>query len=264
MTAITAIKNLVLGNKRFQRLFETLYKVSIKGMNYDRGHVPGLSGEAYVLKTLRRHFGYKEMTVFDVGGNNGQYAKLALKTLGEDTVLYSFEPSAKTFERLAEVKAKNFHAINKGLSATENKEMILYSNEPGSEWASLYQAKHEHYHVTLDQAEKIALTTLDGFCKNNEVGHIDFLKIDVEGHEIEVLKGATAMLRGKNIDFIQFEFGLASIAAKIFLKDFFTHLPGYRIYRILQNGLYEIHYNERYELFLTTNYLAIRNDLNPA
>lgn len=56
---------------------------------------------------------------------------------------------------------------------------------------------------------------------------------------------------------IQFEFGIASVEACIFMKDFFALLPHYDIYRVLQNGIRKIKYNEYAELLLTTNYLAV-------
>ncbi len=255
---MSLIKNAILGNRRLQPIFELLYKVSVKGMNYDRGHVPESSGEEYVMQLVKKACMGKAINIFDVGANTGQYAQSVLKIFGNDCTLYSFEPSANTFSRLAQITAPNFNPVNAGLSAEETDEMSLYSNEPGSVWASLYKTSHDSYGVELNNAERISLTTLDKFVKTKNIEDIALLKIDVEGHEIEVLKGAADMLKKGRIDFIQFEFGLASIGARVFLKDFFTLLPDYRIYRILQNGLREIHYSEHSELFLTTNYLAIR------
>lgn len=262
MSLTSLIKNVILGNRRLQPIFELLYKVSVKGMNYDRGHVPESSGEEYVMRLVKKANRGKTINIFDVGANTGQYAQSVLKIFGTTCTLYAFEPSANTFSRLIQIKAPNFYPVNAGLSAKETDEMSLYSNEPGSVWASLYKASHENYGVELNNTERISLITLDKFIKTKRIEDIALLKIDVEGHEIEVLKGAAEMLGKGKIDYIQFEFGLASIGSRIFLKDFFAILPNYRIYRILQNGLREIHYSEHSELFLTTNYLAIRQATN--
>ena len=115
----------------------------------------------------------------------------------------------------------------------------------------------------MDQAEEVSVNTLDGFCKKNNISTIDFLKIDVEGNEYKVLLGAQKMIKAGKISFIQFEFGGTDIDARIFFFDFFKLLSGnYNLYRILKNGLWPInHYKETDEIFFTTNYLAVLNDV---
>jgi hypothetical protein len=53
---------------------------------------------------------------------------------------------------------------------------------------------------------RVPVSTLDKFCSERSVKQIDVLKIDTEGFEFEVLKGATSMLDRKAIKFIYFEF----------------------------------------------------------
>jgi hypothetical protein len=62
---------------------------------------------------------------------------------------------------------------------------------------------------------------------------------------------------------IQFEFGVATIDAKCFFKDFYHLLnPNYNLYRILKKGFFQIkNYNEVLEVFITTNYLAVSKSL---
>ena len=106
--------------------------------------------------------------------------------------------------------------------------------------------------------ETINLTTINIFCKQNKIKKINFLKMDTEGHELEVLKGASNLLNKNLIDFIQFEFGGCNINSRTFFQDYFYLLRDkFHIYRILKRGLHKItHYQEIYEQFLTTNYLA--------
>ena len=252
------MKNLILGNKYLQSFFDFLHKVALKGMNYDRGHVPELSGEKYVLQYIKAFFSEKkEIVVFDVGANRGQYATLALSIFGQNSRIYAFEPSQNAFRSLSSISSQNISPFLLGLGATKQETQIYYDEE-GSVRASLYpNIDYSKYQRKLSSTQTIQLTTLDDFCDEQKIKAIDFVKIDVEGHELEVLKGAKTLIESKKIKFIQFEFGIAAIESKIFLKDFFTTLKGYKIYRILQNGLQEIDYEERYEIFLTTNYLAV-------
>jgi hypothetical protein len=118
-----------------------------------------------------------------------------------------------------------------------------------SHWGNEYNLSHP---------DKVIETTLNEFCNKNQIKFIDFLKLDVEGYEWLFYKGASELLN-KKIGIIQFELGVCAVDGKYFFKDIFYLLKdNYKIYRITQNGLYEIKsYREQYEVFLTTNYLAI-------
>lgn len=86
------------------------------------------------------------------------------------------------------------------------------------------------------------------------------IKIDVEGHEFQVLLGAEKIL--EHIRLIQFEFGPTNIHSRIFLKDIWDYLTpkGFQLNIMTKSGLLEVSkYREIYESFRTTNYLAIRN-----
>ena len=112
-------------------------------------------------------------------------------------------------------------------------------------------------------SETISLDTLDNYCRNNQIGHIDLLKLDVEGHELAVLRGAKKILEDAGIDLLQFEFGGCNIDSRTYFRDFYTLLsPKFRICRVLTNGLWPIEaYSESLETFTTTNYLAVRDSV---
>jgi hypothetical protein len=86
------------------------------------------------------------------------------------------------------------------------------------------------------------------------------LKLDIEGHELNAIKGAKQMIADKKVDFIQFEFGGCNIDSRTYFQDFYYLLKDkYRIYRILRDGIFEIEqYKETSEIFITVNYLAER------
>jgi hypothetical protein len=95
-------------------------------------------------------------------------------------------------------------------------------------------------------------------CEKQKIEYIHFLKINVEDHEMEFLKGAKNMLTENRIDFIQFEFGGCNIDSRRYFQDFWYFFKDkYRIYSIVKDGLFEIkNYKEECELFVTTNFLA--------
>lgn len=251
------LKKFILGNSRFQPFFELLYKISYKGMNYDRGHVPESSGEEFVLSLLQKSKQQESLMIFDVGANVGQYGQLVMHHLKVPFVLHSFEPQKNAFAKLERISDKNnFHPHNTAVGAEEGHITMFYDNQE-SVFASVYKATYETYKVDLTNTVEVPVTTIDAFCHSNKVDRIDFLKIDAEGHELEILKGARQKIADGKIGMIQFEFGIASIEARIYLKDFFMLLPKYDIYRILQNGIRKLAYSEYIEIFLPTNYLAI-------
>ncbi|MCG2725664.1 MAG: FkbM family methyltransferase, partial [Elusimicrobia bacterium] len=136
----------------------------------------------------------------------------------------------------------------------------LYRNADESGLSSIYKRRLDHFNLSMDKSENIEVKTIDAFCKEQKIEHIHFLKLDVEGHELKVLEGASGMLKLGAIDFIQFEFGGCNIDSRTFFQDFYyLFKDNYKIYRILKDGLYKInHYKERYEVFTTTNYLMER------
>lgn len=90
---------------------------------------------------------------------------------------------------------------------------------------------------------------------------VDILKIDTEGHELAVLRGAHGLLARGAVGYIQFELGVANLDTRTFLKDFVDLLePGYRIYRILRDGLDAVRYSAKEELFYEANFYAVATD----
>ena len=250
------------GKKRLQFIFKNIHRFSLYGMNYGNGSHFNESGELNALQYVKKSFNNdKLLTVFDVGANIGNYSKSLSHFFGDKIIIHSFEPSKKTFEIYLETTSKTPNIIpnNKGLGAFENKTK-LYSNYEGSGLASLYNRNLEHFGISMDKSEEINISTIDIYCNENNIERIHFLKLDIEGHELDALKGAKEMINKNAIDFIQFEFGGCNIDSRTYFQDFFYLLKNkYRIYRILTDGLFEIvEYKEIYEVFITINYLAER------
>jgi FkbM family methyltransferase len=252
----------LLGIQPSQEFYIQLHSRALEGMNIGGSGKTDDSGEYNALEYIKKKLNANDdIVVFDVGANIGDYAKLIHNVFKNNISIFSFEPSLQTFQKLS-INTKDITSIkryNIGLG-DQKTTLQLFSNAQESGLASLYKRRLDHLDIEMKYVENIEISTLDSFCNENKINHIHFLKMDVEGHELKVLNGAREMLESGKIDFIQFEFGGCNIDSKSFFQDFFYLLnANYKIYRILNNGLYEItNYSERHEIFLTANYLAER------
>jgi len=255
--------NTFFGRKNLQRVFEHLYLLGLKGMNYGRASDYQHNGEAWLASAIRQMITSSTAVLFDVGANQGVFANQLIKAWqGMNYQLYAFEPSAKTFQILrSRVPELPFvHLVNKGMSDGAGT-MDLFFDKEGSGLASVYPRDLSHYHIDFSSKETIQLTTLDEFCASEKIQQIDFLKLDVEGHELAVLKGGSKMIGEGRVRLIQFEFGGCNIDSRTYFRDYFNFFQkDFRLYRMLSDGLQELPvYNERLEVFQSANYLAVRN-----
>ena len=128
------------------------------------------------------------MTFMDVGANIGAYTLTMAKHLTKGNVI-SFEPNPRTIKYLQRNidlnGLKNIRIVDIGLSDKEE-EVILYTSSLTT--ASINKGKN------TGETEKIKLTTLDLFCRENKIEQIDLIKIDIEGHEAKCLKGAEEII----------------------------------------------------------------------
>jgi FkbM family methyltransferase len=255
---------------RLQRVWSRLHTIAIFGMNYGGGGLIETSGETWVLRAVvaERCRQIDVPVVFDVGANVGDYS-LTLKNFLPAADIYAFEPAASVFQQLTaniaaasangKIKPRNF-----GFSDSE-RTVEFYSYTVDGNEASVLSSIDQRLptqvlDVQTERSEQVDVRTIDRFCETEEIQRIDFLKIDVEGHELSVLRGAERMLKSGAISMIQFEFGPANIYSRTYFYDFWSLLSGaYDIYRIVPKGLAPIsYYGEHNEIFLTTNYLALR------
>ena len=220
------------------------------------------TGEEYFLTSfLKTRFKDRAISIFDVGANSGEYS-LLLKEIFPAAEIYAFEPNPVTFQMLAE-KTKlisYIHSFPVGLGATDSTmEIYTYKNDLASEHASVIKDVMVSLHQS-DQLEnyEIPIICLDNFYIEKSIKKIDFLKIDTEGFELEVLRGARNLIDKNKIEVIQFEFNEMNIYSKAFLNDFYTILPNYQFYRLSKNKLIPLGaYSSSYEIFRYQNIVAL-------
>ena len=198
--------------------------------------------------------------IVDIGGNVGKYSMEIRKKFPE-VYIHIFEPAKVNIEVLEnKFKEDLFVKINKFALSDRESKMNLYTNIPGSGLASLTKRDLNHFNINFDISEEVSVIRFEDYWKNSlSKASIDFVKIDVEGHELNVLQGF-----GDAINFVkilQFEFGGCNIDTRTFFHDFylFFNEKKFNIYRITPIGLELIEkYSEFDETFITTNFLCVK------
>lgn len=132
------------------------------------------------------------MTVLDIGANIGYFSILMANLVGPNGKVYSFEPNPKMFQRLQ----KNLE-INTNLSVQIKINQVAIGEKEGK--ANFFCPPHgfeglgglqDTNRISIDNVINVDVITLDKFMKDNNVQKLDFIKLDVEGGEFGVLKGA--------------------------------------------------------------------------
>lgn len=214
------------------------------------------------LKSFKKYISDGKIFI-DVGGNKGLYTKGLLEVYNPKQI-HVFEPSKTNIDIL-----KNKYFNNKIVNINEyglsniNSNTILYSDESGSGLGSLTKRNLDHFGIDFSTVEDVKLIRFDEYFKSSNIDDIiDLLKIDVEGHEMQVLEGVGDLIT--RIKIIQFEFGGCNIDTRTYFQDFwyFFKKNNFQIFRITPFGNYEIkNYKEKYERFQTTNYFCVNKNL---
>ncbi len=199
--------------------------------------------------------------LFDVGANHGSYTRF-LRRLSPESRIHAFEPHPKTFASLQQRAAGPLVTLVNMAVSDCGGTMQLYdfANADGSTQASLAQASVGMFDPDI-VSHAVEVTTIDAYMAKAGIDVIDFLKIDTEGFDINVLRGAKGALDKGAIKTIQFEFVPADIAMRVTMRDFFEILHGYKLFRLcLNGGLMPLrHYDvKRCEVYVTHNIVALR------
>jgi len=229
------------------------FYLGYENLDYD----PLTNGEAFVAKVVGAHSDHG--VVFDVGANQGDWSAMAAPFFCNGKII-AFEVIPSVFERLLRHcrDYPNVSPHHLGLSDRDGTQDFFFSDDR-TELASAVEGIHGSYFNTA----KIAVTVARGdtFWERAQISKIDFLKIDVEGFEPNVLRGFETMLARQQIKAIQFEYNIASIRTKFLLRDFYELLGkhGMVIGKIFPNYVDFREYGYDQEDFLGPNYLSVQS-----
>ena len=142
-----------------------------------------------------KNFLKEDFVVFDIGSNIGVFACFVANLVKKGKV-FAFEPVSFVFDFLKKntIDYDNVECYKIGFgSKIEEKEILIRQWAPGD--STIQDSPIDRPHQSFDLKEKIEILTLDIFVKEKKLEKIDFIKIDVEGYEIEVLKGGIETIK---------------------------------------------------------------------
>lgn len=153
------------------------------------------------------------MTIFDIGAHVGDTTLLFSKLVGESGIVHAFEPTREAFLSLRELCSagarRNIILNNVCVSDVTGFVDFNVYDEDHRSWSSMANRPLPRYGIEVDAPERrrVPSITIDQYCDERSIRRCDLMKIDVEGAELQVLRGATEMLRSRHIERCVFEFG---------------------------------------------------------
>ncbi len=204
------------------RLLPRRLRVAIK----ERLDVPSM---AWGLRNLSQ-CGFRPKVIWDVGAYEGEWSLLA-KSIFPEARLWMIEPQPSKRSILEGACSKDPHRLSyiQALCGAEPKEGVaFYLNETVSSVLTEWEQSPGAY-------ESMVMTTLDRLCEGSPIGMPDLIKLDVQGYELEVLKGAQHLLEVHAPEVLVLEVSLIDInkGAPLWSEvDRWMENHGYRLYDI--------------------------------
>ena len=260
---ISKLYVLIFGRKKLQFINDIFLSLTLdaKGFkNYGDFH---RTGEKKFIRLIKDEINLS----LDIGANVGNYTKLILQETSSKVI--SFEPLPDAYRELEVLKnefRERLETYNIAIS-NENKKQDLYFGNEKSEKASLMKNLEKLSFVGETNTNKIfvevkKLDDLKDILKNKT---IDFIKIDTEGYEFEVLDGAKNLFKEQQPKFIQIEFNWHQLLKGQTLYKLSSMIDFSDIFRILPNGngLIQIDPSRpENNIYHLSNYIFIRKDIS--
>ncbi|MGH3274077.1 MAG: FkbM family methyltransferase [Streptosporangiaceae bacterium] len=203
----------------------------------------------------------QDIHVVDVGANVGRWSRMMLAAARQagrldDLDLHSFEPSSYTFSCLAQALVGQSVVLNHCALGDQPGFATLHVVAPGAGRNSLHRLAGA---ASCDETEQVSTVTLDEYASRAGLAHLALVKIDTEGHDLVVLRGARTLLAEQRIHVVQFEYNYRWVDARCFLRDAFELFGpyGYRLGKLTPFGV-EFYpcWDPELETFVEGNYVA--------
>ena len=257
----------IFSKKIFHFLNKIILHLSLKSLGYKNHGSFFVTGEAFVINKIKK-FGIN--LSLDIGAHQGSYTKLLLEKTNSNVI--AFEPFDENCNKIAKINKKNLSRliIKKIALSDRRKSKKIYFFDKKSQLSS-FSEKIKNFSYNKNKKlnfTKIKTDTLDNHIKRDLKKFnykIDFIKIDTEGHEYEVILGAQNIIKKCKPKFIQIEMNWHNLFSNRNIYNFSKLLKNYDFYIVLpfNSGLNKIDVNSpNNNIYHLSNFLCIRNDIS--
>ena len=253
----------LLARTQFFSFNSHLFKLQLRSLGILNSETEEATGEPLFL---RRLFHLNPRVIVDVGANDRAYGQDILV----NTYIFAFEPHPVSFERLKKDRSRNVIPVKAAVGDKVGKTQLWdfadhaprKPDQPTSQLATLHPKIITDLYHQPAKKYSVNLTSLDAYFADKKIKRIDLLKIDAEGNELAVLKGAKKLLKANRIEMIQFEFNETHAFSHVLMKDFYDQLPDFNFYRLLPSGMAPLgaYRPLTHEIFGFQNIVAIYRD----
>jgi FkbM family methyltransferase len=228
------------------------------------------------LKSLLKYFGYQikkvprysnsfdriyseflkkeSPVIFDIGSHRGESIDRFLR-LFPDSRIYGFEPNAENYKTLSFAYGKRDHIVIENFGVGSKNEKLEFHSFKKTDTSSFLnivedsiwtQVRKEQLGIQKEESfqkdsYEVEIISIDDYFRKNRLQHIELLKIDTQGFELEVLKGCSYLLENQLIDFIELEIIVHGPYTRdlrfLDIEGFFSNY-NYKLYGILQGSNY--------------------------
>tara|TARA_B100000902_G_C27202755_1_gene859959 strand:- start:281 stop:1084 length:804 start_codon:yes stop_codon:yes gene_type:complete len=249
----------IFSTKVFSKFNNIILMAAIKAYGYDNYQNNTVSGESFFITSVLKPHNPK--LIIDIGGNVGNYSEILLKNTSANVIL--FEPLDFVLEKAKDNLSSfdnRIEFINMGVGSAIEQTTINF-NENATAHASFSSKVNKINYLNNNQSLTVDVTTLDKFCSDREIKHIDFIKIDTEGFEEQVLLGAQNIISQAKPKFIQLENNWHQLFVGSSIYKFSQLLPNYVPYILTNNNWKKVDpKNPLSNLYLFSNFIFVRED----
>jgi FkbM family methyltransferase len=242
-----------------ERVAQWMLDEALKARGYNNYQNFEISGEKFFFDNVLKKINPR--VSIDVGANVGQYTNALLSST--NGIVIAFEPLDEPFSKLKDIQKQNQDRLileNKGVGLI-NEFLDIYYNNEATAHASFSKDVQSVPYLNNKLSKKIEVVSLDTFFKGKPEYEVDFIKIDTEGFEWEVLSGAKNVIKDKKPKAIQMEFNWHQMFRGQTLFSFSEMLDGSSPFQMLPNDLIRRDPKDPYSnIYHFSNFVFIRDD----
>ena len=264
---ISHIYVFIFGRKNMQSINNVFLSLTLNAKGYKNFGNFEQTGEKKFIQSIS-----KDLAIcIDIGANVGKYTNLLLSETNSEII--SFEPLKEAFKELQKIEKEypNRLKVFNYAIGEKNTNLELNFSDEKSEKATFSNDIDKLSFFDHEKNKKVMtdIITLDSFFLDNSslinIKDIDLIKIDTEGFELEVIKGAKHTIENKRPKYIQLEFNWHQLFKNHSMYKFSQYLNDYELFQILPFGEKLIKVDPtrpETNIFHLSNFVYIRKDIS--